>query len=279
MIGRRRIVGVLVAVVLGVPSTGARADTTTRCSFGGPAGTSRVLRLDLPTGSDFLTVSLTATRTTRPTGTADSWHLAAGVFVIDEATNRLVSYRISNDGTATRRTVVESDGDRVVDQAAPGPDAPFRHEALAPVPGLPPGSYLVAAFGTDGSAAIPNDPWGGFVEVSGTHTCALLPAGTIVDMNQNDFHGGTQISTTGAAYVQDTTLDRSLSGDLVVGLMDASTEATGDATLDYAMPGGTGRVRDDIIPFVAPSGSYSWTANLAGVAPIASIAALQVDLP
>jgi hypothetical protein len=278
MIGRRRIVGVLIAVALGVPITGARADATTRCSFGGPAGTSRVLRLDLPTGSDFLTMSLTATRTTRPTGTTDSWHLAAGAFVIDEATQQIVSFRISNDGTATRRTVVENDGDRVVDQAAPGPDAPFRHEALAPVPGLAPGSYLVAAFGTDGSANIPNDPWGGFVEVSGTHTCALLPAGTIVDVNQNDFHGGTQISTTGAAYVQGAALARSLSGDLVVGLMDASAEATGDATLDYAMPGGAGRVRDSIEPFAAAGGDYSFVARTSGVAPIISIAALQIAL-
>jgi hypothetical protein len=271
---------VLAALLSTSRSPAVAAEVTTRCSFGGPTGNSRVLRLDLPEGSDFLTVSLSGTRATRPAGTTDSWHLATGAFVIDEATSRLVSSRISSEGTATRRTVVENGGSRPVDAATPGPDAPFRHAAIASAPRLAPGSYLVVAFGSDGSSTTPNDSWGGFVEVAGSHACSLLPSGTVFDVNHNDFSGGTQVSTTAASMIMGASLTRDLSGDIVVGLMDASTQVTGNATLDYSMPNATsGTVSDAIVPFVAPGGAYAWTANASGVAPIISIAAVVIDLP
>jgi len=256
------------------------ADATTRCSFGGPAGTSRVMRLSLPEGSDFLSVTQTGTRVSRPAGTTQSWHLATGVFVIDEATHQLVSHRISNEGTATRRTVVEAEGTGAprTDVATPGPDTPFVHSSLSPVPGLAPGSYLVVAFGSDGDPALPNDGWGGYVEVSGTHTCESLGSGQILDVSHSDFEGGTQVSTSGAAYVDGASLSRGIEHDLVVGFMDASTQIGGSASLDYNTPGGAGTVADAIVPFVSPGGVFSWTAHLTGVAPIANIAALEFNL-
>jgi hypothetical protein len=257
------------------------ADPTTRCSFGGPAGTSRVFRLSLPAGSSFLRVTQSGTRVSRPTGTTSSWHLATGVFVIDEATQRIVSHRISNEGTATRRTVVDAEGTGLprTDVTTPGPDTPFIHSDLSTVPGLAPGSYLVVAFGSDGDAALPNDGWGGYVEVSGAHTCEFLDAGRILDVNHADFSGGTQVSTYGAGYVDGASLTRGLASDLVVGFMDAGTQVVGDAALDYAMPSGTGTVQDAIVPFVSTGGPFEWTAHLTGVSPIVSIAGVEVNLP
>jgi hypothetical protein len=275
----RRVAYIALVLTAAVGPPAHASDAITHCAFGGPAGTARVLRLVLPEGSDFLTVGLSGTHASRPAGTTASWHLATGVFVVDEATMRLASYRIASEGTATRRTVVESDGTRSADIVTPGPDTPFRHTTLAPAPGLAPGSYVVVAFGSDGSATAPNDGWGGFVEVAGIHDCSILPGGAIVDLNHADFSGGTQVATTGLMHMDGATLTRDLAGDVVVGLMDASTQLAGTATLDYSLAGGvTGTVDDSIIPFLAPGGSFAWTAHVTGVAPTISIVALSVGL-
>jgi hypothetical protein len=254
------------------------AEVTTRCSFGGPAGASSVFRLSLPSGSSFLNLTVTGGRVSRPTGTRESWHLARGVFVVDEASGRVVSHRISSEGSAPRRSVVEADGIPRTEAETPGPDAPFAHTSLVQVPRLDPGSYLVVAFASDGDAALPNDGWGGFVEVSGTPRCEPLGPGRILDVDHTDFSGGTQVSTYGASVIDGASLARDVDGDLVVGLMDASTQVQGEAVLDYVTPGGTGTVEDAIVPFASPGGPFQWTARAHGVSPLIAIAALAVDL-
>src|SRR4051794_41945974 len=75
---------VLVLLLAAAHPAPARADT--RCTFGGPAGTWHVARLDLPRGSDFLDLSITAAPPlTAPGDQADS-HPAQGVRLLDAPT-------------------------------------------------------------------------------------------------------------------------------------------------------------------------------------------------
>jgi hypothetical protein len=210
---------------------------------------------------------------------AKNWHLGQGVFVIDEATRALVSYRISSEGSAPRRAVVAMNGSDPIVADTPGPDEPFVHSDLVAAPGLGPGRYLVVAFGSDGSAAAPNDQWSGQVQLSGSHPCLPIGVGELLDVNHTDFRGGQQVSTYGVSAMDGVSYSKTIDRDLIVGFMDASTQLAGDATLSYAMPGGRmGIVDDAIVPFVSSRGPHSWTASAHGVAPIVSVVALQVDL-
>ena len=271
--------GALAVTALAAPTVGA-AEGSKTCAYGGLAGSWRVDRLDLPDGSDFLNLSLHAERSPRPVGTAESWHLSAGLFVIEEATGQLVAHRVVSDGAANRRTVVEDGEVRHVDVVTPGPDVPYKRDSLGNTSSLAPGQYLVVAFGVDGSDASPNATWGGEVEVSGAPACtSVSSASSIFEADHADFTDGRQVSTSGVGSVSEATLQEDLAGNLVVGLMRASHQVAGEATLGYQFPGDrTGTVEDAVVPFVASPGAFHWTAEVTGVAPVVSIAALQVVL-
>ena len=276
--GRLRVGVVAAAVSLVLAALPAGAQDTTRCFFGGTAGTSRVVRLDLSEGSDFLNLIHTMNRPPRATG-PESWHLGVGVFVIDEATSEVVAHRVENLGTNPRRLVIESNGQRAAETPVPGPDTPFLHSDLqSRVFGLPPGTYLVAAFGSDGSGALPNDQWGGEVEVAGDHDCQVVGSGELLDVNHSDFTGGTNVSTPAGAVVEGASLTRELAHDLVVGFVDAGVQGAGEAAVAHQHPGGLAEVTEAIVPFAAPGGIHTWTATLQGPGALASVVALGIDL-
>ena len=272
---RALAVGVLALVGLTtVPSRAA--DATTRCAFGGPTAGSRVFHLDLAQAADSLTMQLTAARkTTAPTGPENS-HLAQGVFVLDASTKDPVAWLVRNEGTNPRRVVVDSGTADPTAVAAPGVDTPFVHEGAHRVPGLEPGSYLIVAFGSDGSPEAPNAQWGGEVVLSGSHVCEPVSSGQPFDVNHTDFTGGTQVSAPGVAAVDGASYSQDLDSSLVVGFIDASVQGPGDARVDYEHPDASGEVADAIAPFVSTRGTYRWTAALHGVA-VASVVGLGVN--
>src|SRR4051794_2699991 len=149
---------VLVLLLAAAHPAPARADT--RCTFGGPAGTWHVARLDLPRGSDFLDLSITAAPPLTAAGDQADSHLAQAVGLPDARTGRLVAARVAYWGSTARVAVVRAGGRTVVDQELTTPPAPFQHTSGAPVPYLSPGTYYAVAFGSDGDARLPNHPWG-----------------------------------------------------------------------------------------------------------------------
>ncbi len=268
--------GVTLLALCAVVTPARAAASTVSCVVGGPTGTYRVLRLDVPQGSDVLNVELRGGRTVRPAGDSSSWHLAQGIFVLDSS-NHLVADRVSNQGSNPRRTVVGTGGTPAT-VSTPGPDTPFVHTQLDKVAGLAPGSYTVVAFGSDGDDAAPNDQWGGEVQVAAGASCHIEGTGELLDVNHTDFRGGTQASTAAAGIVEGATLQRTIDHNLVVGFMDVATQVAGDASLDYQLGGsGSGVITDAIVPFAGLRGQYSFTAHVQGVAPLVSIVALGVD--
>jgi hypothetical protein len=254
------------------------SQTTTTCVFGGPTGTSQVRVLDLPDGSDFVTVRITAARPTRATSTHYNWHLAQGVFVIDDTTGTLIADHVRNEGTSPRRVVAGG-----TSLEALGPDTPFVHEASLSTDHLAPGRYLLVGFGSDGSPALPNDQWGVEVVVGGTQTCPLgatiSPPASItspLDVDHTDFAGGSKVGAAGVTSVDGATYGRTFGNRFVSGFVDASVQGAGDARVDYSHAGVTGSIVDDIQPFVALGGAYSWTATLHGVA-LANVVGVGVD--
>src|SRR4051794_29718885 len=149
---------VLVLLLAAAHPAPARADT--RCTFGGPAGTWHVARLDLPRGSDFLDLRITAAPPVTATGDQSDSHLAQGVGLLDARTGALVAARVAYSGSTARAAVVRANGRTVADQAVATPPAPFQHASGPPVPYLNPGTYYAVAFGSDGDARLPNHPWG-----------------------------------------------------------------------------------------------------------------------
>src|SRR5438067_6687323 len=147
MRARRIVAAACIAASFAMPA--ARADTT--CTVGGPTPGSTVLRVDLPNGSDAATIHLTLptstvpgvdTNTNPPTlpvGDRSSWHLAMGFAVIDARTHEIVTSRVYNTGSSTRRVVVVSEGTEVARQEITGPDVSFAHTAWVPVNRLAPG--------------------------------------------------------------------------------------------------------------------------------------------
>ena len=260
----------LASLVVAVP---ARAAAPTRCSFGGSAGTSRIIQLDLPQAS-FVNLSLAGNRSQPSLGTTASWHLAMGVVVLDEQ-GALEAARVSNTSGPPRRVIVEG----AIDQGVAGPDVPLARDALVLPPELPAGTHYVAAFGSDGDPAAPNNSWSGFVEVDAGATCIPLGSGRLLDVSHADFSGGMQVSAPGVAMVDGAGYQADFTEDRVVGLIDASSHAGGSTEVDYAHPDRSGTVSNALEAYSSRGGSFSWTARMVGVAPLASVVALAFELP
>jgi hypothetical protein len=270
----RSLAFALLACVLSVPPA-ARAETT--CLFAAPAPGYRVAKIDLPSGSEFATIRFTTSRPAMPAGDRSSWHLAMGFAIIDATTRQLVTSRIYNAGSSTRSVVVVSDDTTIARQDVAGPDVTFVHQSWAPVNRLAPGSYYVVGFGVDGGASLPNPYWGAEIHVSDAVSCAPVGNGEVFDIDHSRFDGGTQVSGSVAGAAIDATKAWSTSHAIVFGLMDVAQQGVGSASLRYATPELSGTVTNAIMPFVGGPGSYSWSANFTGAAPIVDIAGVAFD--
>lgn len=254
------------------------------CSFGGPTPGWHALKLNLPEGSSFLTLELGGARSSivgRPVQDDNNWHLAQGIFVVNAQTRALEAYRIDSQGMAPRRIVARHDGQTFVEQNAPAPDVRYEHHASKLRPGLPPGQYYVIAFGTDGGRMLPNEWWSAGLQVQGTHSCAVIGAGETFDFDHTDFSGGSQVALPGAGRGEGLARAYNTQRGIVVGLMEAQTQAraVGSATLEYATPTATGRLSQQIVPFVSSAGAYSFSASYQGYYPTVLVAGVALDLP
>jgi hypothetical protein len=269
---RRVPVAVLSLLALLAMPAGARADS--ECAAGAPGPGYKIMRLDLPEGSSFLTLQLRTVRQTRPNDGANSWHLAAGVFILNANGMAIEAYKIQNVGAAPRRTVVRYDGQTFVDAETPGPDVSLSHQKQRQREGLAPGVYYAVAFASDGGAPQPNDWWVADIAFSGSHHCTQVGSGDIVDLDQTEFGGGTQVYAPGAGHAEGIGLSYDTARPYMVGFMDARVEGHGTASLTYATPSASGTVTDDIVPFVTTGGAMRYGASYSGTYPLVTIQAL-----
>lgn len=256
------------------------ADEITSCTMGGPTPGSKTIRFDLPEGTDFLSLEPRGTRPVRPVSDEKNWHLAEGIVIVNLDTHAIEAYRVESSGSAPRRVIVRADGTTVVDQGTTAPDGPFYHTSIRNRPGLPAGSYLAVGFGTDGSAAFPNEQWGAQVRLAGTHACTPYGAGATFEFDQSRFGGGTQVYLGPYGMARDIEHARTIApADLVVGLMDAAVQGSGTARLAFETPAGSGVVEDAIVPFVSTEGTHRFTGSYDGIYPLLLVAGVALDLP
>ena len=277
----RLCLGLALAVALTAVPAQAEAPTT-RCTFQGIAPGFRAMRLDLPDGSDFLTLQLHSDRRTRPLNDESNWHLAEGIVVVDAATLEVAAHHVQYSGTAAPVIVAELDGERVARQPATAPDGPWVHSARRSRSGLPPGSYYVVAFGTGGpSEGALAQWWSSSVYVEGSHTCQAAVDGETFDYDHTEFSGGTQVYAAGAGSAEDITLELMTDRPLVVGLMDAGAQgqAVSTVSLAYELPSISGSLERGIAPFVSQAGTHTFTADYRGAYPIIGISGAALEVP
>lgn len=274
----------LVAASTLVGTAPARANT--ECVVGGPTPGYQALRLDLPSGSSFLTLELSGARTSRPVYQESNWHLAQGIIVVNAdsvaaGTPEIEAYRVASMGMSPRRVVARTDGSSVVDEAVPAAEVPYVHEAARLRDGLPAGSYLIFAFGLDGGAAMPNEWWTASVQVEGSYQCSWFGEGETFDYDHTDFSGGTQVYLPGAGHASDISLEFTTPRDVAFGLMDAQTQgrvAGSDAELSFAMPSASGAFSQQLMPFLSLGGEFSFRARYSGWSPLVLVAGASLDM-
>jgi hypothetical protein len=236
-----------------------------------------VLRIDLPRGSSSLALRIT-TPTPPAVAAGNSWHLATQVAVL-RADGSLVAHREVQLGSAPRAAVVTAGGTdtRVGIPAVP---APFRHTAASVPPYLPRGRYLLVAYGSDGSPALPNPGWSAEASFGEPVTCAALQAPTsLLDRDQSGFTGGTQVSAYGAGTGTAVSTAWSTRGRFVVGLLDAGTQLVGSARLVAALPRGRRVLAEDgLRAFSGGPGTYRLSADWTGTFPVVLVCALSFTL-
>lgn len=254
------------------------ASADTACTLAGPTPGYKAIRLDLTaSGSSYIGLELNATRTTTVANDGSSWHFSRGIYLLDANLN-ILSYRIQNSGSTPRRTVVEAGGQRQTVDAG-STEGPFVHSAQKLIPSLAPGIYYAVAFGSDGSSRVPNEYWSADVRVQGAHSCSQVAVGTVFDLNHTDFSGETQIYSSGVGYADEVSAEFTSPRRLVLGIMDSSVQAEGNADLDFALSSGvTGSLGDEIVPFATGPGTSTFTASYSGAFPIVSISGVAFDL-
>lgn len=270
---------VAAALLAGPGSSASSTEATTTCSFGGPTPSYRAIRLDLPAGSHFLGLELRGTRSQRLVGDGNNWHLAQGIAVFNVSTGDIEAFNVSSSGSFPRRTVVRVDGETHVDHSGAAPDAPMSRSASRLRASLPPGSYYVVGFGTDGGRNLPNEWWAADVRVAGSHACTPIGSGEVFDHSHADFTGDTQVSTFGAGHAEATSFGFETPRRLVFGLMDASVYGPGQMELGYSTPTGSGVVDDEVVAFHSVAGPYTFDASYSGLFPVVAIAGVSIDLP
>jgi hypothetical protein len=274
----RRLVLALFLVTFAAPF-GARAEGVSSCAAGGPGPGYRILKLDLPNGSEFLTMQIKASRQTRPNDGPNAWHQSIGVFVLNANGMKMQAYKLQNIGMAPRHAVVDN-GDTRQEADTVGPDVPIVHTHQDPASSLAPGTYYIIIASSDGGAPLPNDYWFASVQFSGTGVhCDQIGHGDLIDIDQSEFTGGTQtyVPIAGAASgISDT---YSTARAYTVLFTIAETGGIGDASLDYALPGAvTGTAHNEMKAFVLPGGTSTFTASYSGLYPLIAVEGLSFDL-
>jgi hypothetical protein len=259
-------------LLLGILAVPVSAAEPVPCQLGGPAGTASVLRVDVPHGSRSLALRITSPAPPPTVTSRTSWHLATQVAVLRADSGALVATRVVQTGSNPRALAVTGSGHATrVD--VPGPGFPFTHVGASVPPYLGPGRYLLVAYGTDGSAALPNPGWAAEASFGTAVTCAPLHVATrLVDRDQTTFTGGTQVSPlTGSG----TAATWRLKERYVVGFADAATQGVGEATLRGSFPRGrTVSVHNGLAAFSAGSGTYRFAANWSGSFPLVLVCSL-----
>lgn len=265
----------LVGAALASPASAAEVRP---CTFAGPAGTASVLRVDLPKGSPSLALRVTTpTRLvdTSPQSVASSggWHLATQIALLRAGTRALVASRAVQVGSSSRALVLETAGQRV-SAAVPAVPAPFRHVGAVVPAYLSPGSYLLVAYGTDGSPALPNPSWSAEASFGAPVTCTPLRVGvTLLDRDQTAFTGDTQLAAYGAGTGAGATSWQTRSR-YVVGFVDAATQFAGDAQVLGSLPRGARvEVRNGVRSFASGGGTYRFSASWTGAFPVVLVCA------
>ncbi|MHB8512684.1 MAG: hypothetical protein ACYDCC_10950 [Actinomycetota bacterium] len=267
-----------VLLTLCAPTAGI-ADAGTNCPFGGPTPSSDIVRLDLSqTGSSFLTLDLGGTRTQRVVNNDQNWHLGEGIFVVNASTFALEAYRLDSQGMAPRHAIASVNG-TTIDQPISSPDVPYEHYAASLRDGLPPGVYYVIAFGVDGGAGSPNEQWSAAVTVSGTNVCTPVGDADVLDVNQTDFRGGTQLYAPGVGYGNGLTYSFQTQRQLIVGYIDAETQArsASSVSVSYQTPTSEGTLSQVLTPMISTAGQYQFSASYQGVYPLIGIAGVAAS--
>ncbi|HVL82523.1 MAG TPA: hypothetical protein VM840_13115 [Actinomycetota bacterium] len=270
-----------VALALVLSSGGAAAaEETTRCTAGGPTPGFRAIRLDLrEQGSNHIGLEIRGTRS-RPVGSSESWHLVQGVFVLDAVTREPVAWRVHSRGSHPHRTVVRTDGQTHLSQAAPGPDVPLARGRMKIPPGLAPGVYDVVAFGTDGSRSAPQDQWLVDIRVQGKHRCTPIGSGEVIDVSHADAEGGTQVVAPGAGYAEGVQFGFGTGRETFVGVLDASVYSQGEIEVAYELPDVAGTAGRGLLPLVSRrAGDHRYSADYRGLFPVVKVAGVAIDLP
>lgn len=272
----RRAVSFLLAAAFVLPVAGsARADTL--CTLGGPTPGFKVIKLDLPQGSDYLGIELKAARTTRPVDDGASWHFARGIMVLTE-TFDIVAYRLEHSGVSPKSVAVDIEGQRVV-QDVPGADGPFVHLEQQLVPGLKPGTYYVVGFGVDGSSRLPNEYWSADVRVQGAQSCSSVATGTTFDLDHTDADSGTQAYAANVGVADDASFAYSSGRQLSVGLLDCDTQLVGSAECSALTADGEEiEVENELVPFVSGPGTSRVTYEFSGTFPVVALAGASFTL-
>jgi hypothetical protein len=263
---RRAVVALVVSSTLTGGAFVAAAAPISSCALGGPTPGVRALRLDLPAGTDGMSLRV------RPPSQVGR-RLVEGVFLLSARAHRLIAFDIAVDGASSDRTVVRAGGTSVVNTRQTGPAAPFGRHAGAVVPDLEPGSYYLVGFGS-GSAT----QWGAELEVNAPHTCMVVGGGGVFTRDASRSTSPTAADATGAAVVSAAPLSLRTSQPLVVGVMQATHELAGHARLDYRTPTTHGTVTDSIAPFVSTAGRYRWSATATAAFPVLAVAGAVVNL-
>lgn len=278
---RSRLVALTLACAL-VAAPAARAgDESTKCSMAGPAPGYKAVKLHLPEGSSHLSLLVLGNHVSRAVSDRNVWHLAQGIVIVNAETLEIEAHRVESEGTSPRGVVLTADGTDVARQAVPGPDGPFYHTAGRPRAGLAPGTYYAIGFGSDGGTTQPSDWYSVAVVVEGKHSCSPIGSGTVFDIDQTEFTGGTQAYAQAAGSAEDIahTYEAPTGTDLVVGLLDAGVQGPGEATLSYETPYSAGTVEDTIVPFLSTGGTHAFTASYQGLFPLILAAGVALDLP
>lgn len=274
LVVRRTLVALGMICMLAVPGVGQASI----CQFGGLTPGSYAIKLDLPNGSDYMTLGIGGRRATQALNDNDSWHLAEGIIVFNATTLVPYAWWLYTDGSTVPRVVVHS-GNLQFERDILAPETAQRLEYASIPGGLPPGSYIAAAFGVGGGNGIlgPNE-WRVAVGVRGNHDCTNQASGELFDYDHTDFEG-TQVYAPGVGHGQTLTLDVSMSRSFVVGLVSSATPlGTGESRLEYATPTGTGSSQGNIRPFVSRNGTYNFRLNYLGVRPVSKVAGFNFDI-
>ena len=271
----------MLALLVGGPlAQVAPAAEVRPCALAGPAGTASVLRVDLPHGSPSLALRVTTpTRlvdvSPRSVGSSGGWHLATQLALLRADTGALVASRAVQVGSGPRAVVLAAGG-QAARRDLPAVPAQFRHVGAVAPAYLSPGRYLLVAYGTDGSPALPNPGWSAEVSFGVPVTCAPLRVGvTLLDRDQTAFVGGDQVTSYGAGTGAGTTSWHSRSRYLV-GFVDAATQVAGDAHAVGALARGTRvEVRNEVRAFASGPGRYRFTADWTGLFPVVLVCAVS----